>query len=208
MLPFLVLPSFADPVRILAFGDSLTQGYGLPQNQGLVPVLEGWLRARDAEVNVVNAGVSGDTTTGGLGRLDWSLTEDIDAVIVALGGNDLLRGTPPGTVEGNLDKILQKIGDRGLPVLLVGYKATPNYGPDYKTAFDALYPRLAERHDAIFFPYVFEGMAEAVATGTVTQEDLLQSDGIHPNATGVRLNVDAMGPSVLSLYEAARAMSD
>lgn len=204
ILPFLLLPASADPVKILAFGDSLTQGYGLPQNQGLVPVLESWLRERGADVNVVNAGVSGDTTTGGLNRLDWSLTDDIDAVIVALGGNDLLRGTDFNTVEANLDQIVTRIEAKGLPVMLVGYKATTNYGPEYKAAFDEVYPRLAARHDAIFFPYVFSGMAQAVATGTVTQDALLQPDGIHPNATGVRLNVDAMGPTVLELYEAAK----
>jgi acyl-CoA thioesterase-1 len=194
----------AEPVTILALGDSLTQGYGLPEEAGLVPQLEGWLRARGAEVELVNAGVSGDTTAGGLSRVDWSLTEEIDGVIVALGGNDLLRGLPINTVEANLEQIIDKIEAKNLPILLVGYRATANYGPEYKAAFDEMYPRLAERNDLMFFPYVFRGMAQAEAEGQVTRGQVFQPDGIHPNATGVKLNVEAMGPYVMDLVEAAR----
>ncbi|WP_339717759.1 arylesterase [uncultured Maritimibacter sp.] len=194
----------AEPVTILALGDSLTQGYGLPEQAGLVPQLEGWLRARGADVDVVNAGVSGDTTAGGLSRVDWSLTDEVDGVIVALGGNDLLRGLPINNVESNLEKIIAKIKAQNLPILLVGYRATANYGPEYKAAFDEMYPRIAARHDLVFFPYVFRGMAQAEAAGQVTRGQVFQPDGIHPNATGVKLNVAAMGPSVLELVEKAK----
>lgn len=198
------MPATAEPVTVLAFGDSLTQGYGLPKEAGLVPQLESWLRAQGAEVTLVNGGVSGDTTTGGANRIAWSLTDDVDAVIVALGGNDLLRGTALNTVEANLDRILGEIGQRGLPVMLVGYRATANYGPEYQAAFDQLYPRVAARHpEAIFMPYVFEGMSQALARGEITRAQAFQADGIHPNALGVQLNVAAIGPYALKLVEQA-----
>lgn len=201
----MVSPVVAEPVTILALGDSLTQGYGLPKQAGLVPQLEGWLRAQGADVRLINGGVSGDTTAGGLRRVDWLMTDDVDAVIVTLGGNDLLRGTPLNTIEANLDQILRKIAAKGKPALFVGYRATANFGPEYKGAFDEMYPRIAARHDVIFFPYVFQGMAQALAQGGATRAQFFQNDGIHPNATGVKLNVAAMGPSVLQLVqEAAR----
>lgn len=194
----------AEPVTILALGDSLTQGYGLPKEAGLVPQLEGWLRARGEDVAIINAGVSGDTTTGGLNRVDWSLTPEVDAVIVALGGNDLLRGTALNTVESNLEKIVSKIEAKGLPVMLVGYRATANYGPEYKGAFDEMYPRIAARHpQAVFMPYIFQGMGEAMAKGQMSRTDGFQRDGIHPNAQGVKLNVAAMGPYVQKLVDLA-----
>jgi acyl-CoA thioesterase-1 len=196
-----------EPVTILAFGDSLTQGYGLPASDGFVPQLEAWLAERGAEVELINAGVSGDTTAGGVSRIDWALGDGIDGVIVALGGNDLLRGTPIESVEENLDTILGRIDAKGLPALLVGYKATPNYGPEYKEGFDALFPKLAERHDVRLMPYIFRGMAQAVDAGEAERAALFQPDGIHPNARGVKLNVAEIGPYVLELIEDVQARS-
>ena len=140
----------AEPVTVVALGDSLTAGYGLAdQAQGLVPQLENWLKARGQDVIVQNAGVSGDTTAGGLARIGWALGPDADALIVALGGNDLLRGIDPAAAKANLEGILQAAAARKLPVLLVGMKASTNFGPDYKAAFDAMYPDLAARYGTL-----------------------------------------------------------
>jgi acyl-CoA thioesterase-1 len=188
----------AEGVKIVALGDSLTHGYGLAPAEGFVPQLEAWLRENGApDVTVVNAGVSGDTTAGGLARFEWSLADGGDALIVALGGNDLLRGVDPAASRANLDAILSKAGERGLPVLLSGMSAPLNYGPDYKAAFDAMYPELAARHDALLDPFFLEGVTE--------DRNLWQSDGIHPNAAGVAVIVARIGPLALELVERARA---
>lgn len=196
----LVSGAFAAPVTIVALGDSLTHGYGLPVEDGFVPQLEAWLRGNGApEVVVKNAGVSGDTTRGGLERFEWSLAEGGDAVIVELGGNDLLRGIDPASSRANLDGILSSAANRDLPVLLTGMLAPINYGPEYKAAFDAMYPELAAQHGAIYDPFFLEGM--------IDQPDLFQDDGIHPNKEGVAKLVDRFGPLVLQLIaqvEAAR----
>jgi acyl-CoA thioesterase-1 len=142
--------------------------------------------------------VSGDTTQGGLSRVGWTLTDDVDALIVALGGNDLLRGIDPAVSRANLDGILQAAGERGLPVLLVGMQAPGNYGPEYKAAFDAMYPELADRHGAL----LFEGFLAPLANlpdRQAAMATMMQPDGIHPSAAGVAVIVEAMGPSVLSL---------
>jgi acyl-CoA thioesterase-1 len=141
-------PAFAEEVTVVALGDSLTQGYGLIEEDGFVPQLQAWLQARGADVVVENHGVSGDTTAGGLARIGWALGDHVDALIVALGGNDLLRGLPPEASRANLDGILAEAEARGLPVLLIGLEAPGNYGPDYKAAFDAMYPELADQYDA------------------------------------------------------------
>ena len=184
-------------MTLLALGDSLTQGYGLPPDQGFVPTLERWLTERGEEVEVINAGVSGDTTAGGLSRIEWSLTDEVDAVIVALGGNDLLRGLPPDGARMNLDRILDVVDARGLPALLVGLEAPGNYGPEYKAAFDAIYPDLAYEHDALLFP----DFLSAITEGGIgeARARYVQPDGIHPNADGVQRIVAAMGPTVLDL---------
>ncbi len=192
------LPAAAEGVKIVALGDSLTHGYGLAPAEGFVPQLEAWLRENGApDVTVVNAGVSGDTTAGGRARLEWSLADGGDALIVALGGNDLLRGVDPASSRDNLDAILTAAGARGLPVLLSGMDAPLNYGADYKAAFDAMYPELAETHGALLDPFFLEGVTE--------DRSLWQSDGIHPNADGVQVIVARMGPLVLELVERARA---
>lgn len=188
----------ADQVDILALGDSLTAGYGLLDQDGFVPQLRDWLSARGHDVRIVNGGVSGDTTAGGLARVDWSLTPDIDAMIVTLGGNDMLRGLPPELARTNIDGILKLAQARDLQVLLVGMVAPSNYGPDYKTAFDALYPELAQKYGTLFFPSFFQGLtANGEMPGDVT--DYMQDDGIHPNERGVVRIVDAIGPSVEEL---------
>lgn len=196
------VPAWAEPITIAALGDSLTQGYGLPQGQGLVPQLQGWLDGQGAEVTVLNAGVSGDTTAGGLARVAWTLTDDVDAMIVTLGGNDLLRGIDPAAARANLAGILQEARARDVDVLLVGMDAPPNYGAEYEQAFEAIYPDLAQEYSALLFPNFFQGLLDQGAT-PADAGGYMQPDGIHPNAEGVALIVKAIGPSVLELAQKA-----
>lgn len=187
----------ADPLTIVALGDSLTAGYQLPPGAGFPAQLEAALKARGHDVDVVDAGVSGDTTSDGLARIDWSVGEDADAVIVELGGNDALRGIDPELTRRNLDAILTRLGERGLPVLLAGMLAPPNLGEDYAHRFDAIFPELAEKHDVLFYPFFLEGVA--------THPELGLGDGIHPNARGVEVIVKRILPDVEALIEQARA---
>lgn len=194
----------AETITIAALGDSLTQGYGLPEAEGLVPQLQAWLDAAGEEAVVLNAGVSGDTTSGGRARIGWTLTDEVDALIVALGGNDVLRGIAPELARENLSAILQAAADRGLPVLLVGLSAPANYGPDYKAAFDAIYPELAAQYGALLFPGFLDVLTKGRDTQTVLR-DLMQADAIHPNREGVALIVAEFGPAVQALIKRARA---
>ena len=148
---FAALPALAD-TRLLVLGDSLVAGYGLPPGQSFPAQLERDLKASGRDVTVINAGVSGDTTAGGLARLDWSLADNPQAVIIVLGGNDMLRGLPPEAAAANLDAIITRLGSRGIEVLLAGMMAPRNMGPAYVDAFDAMYPDLADRHDIEFYP--------------------------------------------------------
>ena len=186
--------AMAQPITIVALGDSLTAGLGLPQDQGLVPQLQAWLVAQGQDVVLQNAGVSGDTTAGGLSRLDWALGPDADALIVTLGGNDMLRGLDPAEAKANLDAILAGAQARNLPVLLVGLKAPSNYGPEYKAAFDAMYPALAAKYGAglvdCFFAPIFTDASQNLNPA------LMQADGIHPNAKGVARIVEGITPLV------------
>lgn len=191
----------AETITIAALGDSLTQGYGLPEADGFVPQLQGWLQGQGADVTLINAGVSGDTTAGGLSRVGWTLTPDVDAMIVALGGNDFLRGIDPAVSRANLRGILEAAQAQGVPVLLVGLQATNNYGTDYKTAFDTMYPDLAAQFGAILYPSFFAGIIDA---GGDSRAAFFQEDGIHPNAAGVTLDVAAIGPVVLDLIAAVQ----
>lgn len=195
-------PACAEPVVIVALGDSLTQGYGLPPEDGFVPQLQAWLDARGSTARIVNAGVSGDTTAGGLARLDWTLTADVGALILALGGNDVLRGLAPAQSRANLEAIVARATGRGLPVLLIGITAPANYGPEYKAEFEAIFPDLAARHGTLLEPS-FLGALEAMEDRAAARARYLQGDGIHPNAAGVALIVEALGPAVEAL--AARA---
>ncbi|SNX71735.1 acyl-CoA thioesterase-1 [Cereibacter ovatus] len=193
----------AEPVTILALGDSLTAGYGLPEGQGFVPQLQAWLTARGTDAAIVNAGVSGDTTAGGRARLDWSLTPEVDAMLVNLGGNDLLRGIDPKASRENLEAILSEARVRGLPVLLVGLEAPGNYGPDFKQAFDGMYRDLAQTHDADLVTSFFAPLTAQIDDPSARAR-LMQPDGIHPSAEGVALIVQEIGPRVEALAERAR----
>jgi len=193
---------WAEQVTIAALGDSLTQGYGLPVEQGFVPQLESWLREQGQDVTLINAGVSGDTTAGGLSRVGWTLTPEVDAVIVTLGGNDLLRGIDPEVSRANLDGILSAASGAGVEVLLVGMQAPGNYGPEYKAAFDSMYPDLAEAHGTLYAESFFEGLGGA-STDPAALGDFMQADGIHPNASGVARIVEGLGPFVLDLARKA-----
>lgn len=194
----------AERLQIVALGDSLTQGYGLPRGEGFVSQLQAWLDTKGAEVTVVNAGVSGDTTAGGLQRLDWSLTPETSALIVALGGNDLLRGLPYEASRANLDRILTTAGERGLPVLLIGQSAPGNYGAEYKAAFDAMWPALAEAHHTLLVQD-FLGPLTTMDSDARVAAGVMQPDNLHPSAKGVALVVEHIGPAVLELAERARA---
>lgn len=192
----------AEPVTVVALGDSLTQGYGLPPEDGFVPRLQNWLRGMGADATLINAGVSGDTTAGGLSRIEWTLTPEVDALIVALGGNDLLRGLDPAVSRSNLEGILKVAEARGLPVLLVGLDAPSNYGPDFEAAFDRMYPDLAATFGALYHPDFLGALTEQ-GDRQAALSMYMQNDGIHPNASGVALIVEAIGPSVLELVERA-----
>ncbi len=194
----LATPVFAAPLQIVALGDSLTQGYGLATEDGLVPQLQAWLIAAGADVVVQNAGVSGDTTAGGRARLEWSLAGGADALIVALGGNDLLRGLSPEISRANLDAILTEANTLNLPVLLVGLPAPPNYGAEYQSAFDAIFPELAAAHGALLLENLLAPIM-ALSVQERSTRALMQSDGIHPAPEGVQMVVAELGPKVLEL---------
>ncbi len=191
----------ADPLRIVVLGDSLTAGYGLPEDEAFPVRLEAALKDAGHDVRVVNAGVSGDTTAGGLARLDWALAAGPegppDAVIVELGGNDGLRGFEPVVTKANLDAILTGVRERGLPVLLTGMLAPPNLGAEYGEEFAAVFPYLAEKHDVPLYPFFLDGVAG--------DPNLNQYDGIHPNAEGVREIVRRILPAVEGLLNAVES---
>ena len=196
LMPVLAM---AEPVTLLALGDSLTQGYGLVAKQGFVPQMQNWLEDHGQEVTLINGGVSGDTTTGGLARIGWSLTPEVDGLIIALGGNDLLRGIDPDLSRRNLAGILEVAAVSKIPVLLVGIHVPNNYGREYKQVFEAIYPELAEQFDALLVKNFMAGLYENPNDGLATVLRFLQADGLHPNAAGVTRIVDALGPQVVSL---------
>ncbi|WP_236033326.1 arylesterase [Belnapia mucosa] len=183
----------AGPVRLLALGDSLTAGYGLPPGEGFVPKLQAALTARGRQVRVLDAGVSGDTTAGGLARLDWALAEEPQAALVELGGNDGLRGLPPAETRRNLTAILDRLEARRIPVLLSGMLAPPNLGADYGREFAGVFQALGQRPGVLFDPFFLEGIAGDPA--------LNQPDGIHPNPRGVAILVARILPAVEALLE-------
>jgi acyl-CoA thioesterase-1 len=184
-------------VRILALGDSLTAGFGLARPEGFVAQLQAALRAKGVPATVIDAGVSGDTTAGGRARLDWALADRPDVAIVALGGNDLLRGLDPASTYANLNDILTRLAGRNIPVLLAGMLAPRNLGAEFVTAFEGAYQRLAREHDVVFYPFFLEGVAGEAA--------LNQPDGIHPNGRGVAVMVERIMPSVEALLARVRA---
>ncbi len=185
---------------IVAFGDSLTAGFGLDEAQSFPAQLETALRAKGKKVTVTNAGVSGDTAAAGLARLDWSLPDDADAVILELGANDMLQGLPPEATKDTLGKILAALKARGLPVLLTGMEAPRNMGKDYVERFGPIYPALAKEYDAILFPFFLDGVALEPA--------LMQGDGSHPNAKGVAKIVENILPKVEELLAKVEAKKE
>lgn len=192
LVVLLATPATAEPpLRVLAFGDSLIHGYGLPAGETFPDQLQAALRAEGHTVEVLNGGNSGDTTASGLARLDWALGDKPDAVLVALGANDGLRGIDPRATYENLDAILAKLRDSGLPVLLIGMLAPRNLGSEYVEAFDAVFPQLAEKYELPLYPFFLEGVA--------LNPDLNQPDGIHPNRDGVAVMVSGILPSVREL---------
>lgn len=190
----------ADEIVIAALGDSLTAGYGVPQGDGFVPQMDAWLEAQGLQVDLRNAGVSGDTTAGGLSRVDWTLTPDVDGMIVTLGGNDYLRGIDPAVSRANLRGVLEAAEAKGVDVMMVGLRAGGNYGLDYKTEFEAMYSDLSAEFDVPLFPSFFQGLQAAAGMQDGLAE-FMQRDGIHPNAEGVRVIVAAMGPDVLAFAQ-------
>lgn len=184
-------PAHAAPVRILALGSSLTQGYGLPPGTEFPVQLQAALKKKGIAAQVINAGVSGDTSAGGLARLDWSLAGHPDAVIIELGSNDMLRGIAPAETEKNLAAILTRLKAAHVRVLLTGMKAQRNLGKEYADAFDAIYPRLAKKYDVLFYPFFLDGVA--------MKPKLNQPDGMHPNPQGVKVIVSRMLPLVEKL---------
>ena len=185
---------------IVALGDSLTSGFGLPNDQAFPSQLESALKQRGHKVRVVNAGVSGDTTMAALRRLDWALDAETDVVIVELGGNDALQGLPPEATKAALTEILERLQERNLPVLLAGMEAPRNLGKEYVTAFSAIYRELAARYNVLLYPFFLEGAA--------LNAELMQKDGIHPNGEGVTVIVENILPQVEALLVASQGNED
>jgi acyl-CoA thioesterase I len=185
--------AFSKPVVLLALGDSLTAGLGLSPSEAFPARLETALKAKYPDLSIINGGVSGDTAAGGLARLDWALTEDVNGLVVELGANDALRGLDVGQTEAALDEIMAKAKARGLPVLILGMRAPPNMGPDYVARFDGLYPALSKKYDALLYPFYLDGVAAL--------PNLNQTDGIHPNPRGVDEIVTRIMPKVEELIQ-------
>lgn len=179
------------PLRIVALGDSLTAGLGLPANEAFSAQLAAALKARGIAASIVDAGVSGDTAAGGLARLDWAVPEGTDGVIVSLGANDMLRGLDPAVTRKALDGILRRLSERRIPVLLAGMRAAPNLGADFVQRFEPIYPELAAQYDVLLYPFVLDGI--------VGEAKLNQRDGVHPSAAGVERMVAGILPKVEEL---------
>jgi acyl-CoA thioesterase-1 len=178
----------AEPFKIVGFGDSLMAGFGLGPGEGFTDKLQAALRAKGHDVTVANAGVSGDTTSGGLARLDWSVPDGTQLVILELGANDMLRGVAPDIAGKNLDEMLGRLKQRNIAVLLAGMRAAPNLGADYQTTFDAIFPDLAKKYGVPLYPFFLDGVAG--------QPGLQLEDGLHPNARGVDVMVERILPTV------------
>jgi acyl-CoA thioesterase-1 len=185
------------PVKIVALGDSLTAGFQIPASAAFPAQLERLLKEKGIAVEIVNAGVSGDTSAGGLARLDWSVPDGTDAVILELGANDMLRGLDPASTRKNLEEIIQRLKARGIEVLLCGMRAAPNLGQDYGRGFDAIYPELAAAGELILYPFFLDGI--------LTDRALVQGDGLHPTAEGAARIAAAILPDAEALIERVRA---
>jgi len=179
-------PALADTIRGVAFGDSLMAGYQLGPNQSFPDRLQAALRAKDHDIVIANAGVSGDTTSGGLARLDWSVPDDTDFVILELGANDALRGISPELSRENLDAMIAQLKEKGIDVILAGMMAPPNMGEDYAAGFNPIFPELAAKYDVPLYPFFLDGVA--------AQPDKQLEDGMHPNERGVETMVEGFLP--------------
>ncbi|MFG1401348.1 arylesterase [Xanthobacter sediminis] len=184
-------PALARTVRVVALGDSLTAGYGVGPKEAFPVQLEAALRARGHDVAIENAGVSGETATQGLARLDWSVPQGTDAVIVALGANDMLRGLPPKVTRAALTQIVERLKARGIRVLVAGMRAAPNLGAAYAGQFDPIFPEVAGAQGVLLYPFFLEGVAGDPA--------LNQKDGLHPNPKGVAVMVEGILPKAEEL---------
>ncbi len=184
------------PVKIVALGDSLTAGYGLPDKDGFVPRLQAALAAKEVAAEIENAGVSGDIAADGLARLDWSVPQGTNAVILELGANDMLRGIKPQVTRDALDAILRRLTERHIAVLLSGMRAAPNLGAEYGHAFERIYPELAAKYGVLLYPFFLDGVAADLS--------LTQHDGMHPNAAGVDVIVAHILPNVEELIARVR----
>jgi acyl-CoA thioesterase-1 len=191
-------PAEAASIRVVALGDSLTAGLGLPASQSFPAKLEAALRARGHDVTIVNAGVSGDTATDGLARLDWSVGDDANAVLVELGANDALRGIDPATTRAALGEILRRLRERHLPVFIAGMLAPLNFGEDFARRFDAIYPDLAHQYGAALYPFFLDGLVSTsdITRGGAARTGFFQADGLHPNADGVDAIVERLLPVI------------
>jgi acyl-CoA thioesterase-1 len=187
-------------VRIVALGDSLTAGRGLPFDAAFPAKLQSALQTKDLAVEIVNAGVSGDTAARALARLDWSVPEGTDGVIVELGANDMLLGMDPKVTRNALEQIVRRLSERGIVVLLAGMRAAPNFGADYARAFEAIYSELATKYDVLLYPFFLDGVA--------TNQNLNQPDGIHPKSAGVDVIVARILPKVEELLARIRQKHD
>ncbi|QFU15086.1 arylesterase [Microvirga thermotolerans] len=177
-----------EPIRLVALGDSLTAGYGLPQGTAFPAVLEKALKAKGYNVEIANAGVSGDTASGGLDRLDWSVPDGTDGVILELGANDMLRGLDPAIPRRAIETIVERLKARGIPVMLAGMAASRNLGADYAEKFDSLYRDIAEKHGLVLYPFFLDGVAG--------DPSLNLQDGLHPTARGIEIVVARILPTV------------
>ncbi|WP_269585098.1 arylesterase [Roseibium sp. Sym1] len=190
-------PARSETLKLVVLGDSLTAGYQLPAGDGFPEKLQAALAEKGQAVEVVNAGVSGDTSTGGLSRLDWSVGPDADAVIVELGANDALRGISPEVTRRNIEEITRRLRERGIAVLLAGMLAPRNLGPEYAEMFDPIYADIASAHDALLYPFFLEGVA--------LDPSLNLADGMHPNSRGVEVIVENILPKVEALLAKAQS---
>jgi len=184
------------PVKIVALGDSLTAGFNLPASATFPARLERALRAKGHTVEIVNAGVSGDTASGGLARLDWSVPDGTDAVIVELGANDMLRGIDPKITQRALDEIVRRLTERRIAVLVAGMRAIPNLGIDFASGFETIYPEIAAKYDALYYPFFLDGVAG--------DAKLNQRDGLHPTAAGIDVIVAGILPKIEDLLARVR----
>jgi acyl-CoA thioesterase-1 len=188
--PLPAAQSQGQPIRLVALGDSLSAGYNLPQEAAFPVALERALKAKGYKVEIVNAGVSGDTSSGGLDRLDWSVPDGTDGVILELGANDMLRGLDPAGTRKNVEAIVERLKSRNIPVMLAGMYASRNLGTEYVQKFDSIYPDIAKKHDLVLYPFFLDGVAG--------DRSLNLPDGMHPTAKGVEIIVERILPSVES----------